>query len=307
MSEDIIKETMPSVPDPDPGQKQTRQNKILIGLAAGIILLCGLCVVTGVIDLNISSFGGAIWFEDLILTDALSESGEVLSPPQSTFKATDRINGLITTSGADGPVAMRWYYGQELLYEPVGRTVDNKFSTYIEGSPLSPLPSGEYRVEAFIGLGRNEPKKTVTFTVEEFNPVLKVVPPQPTPDGHEDIENAPYVEVPFAFDEIWTIDDQEWVINEVKITFFQDQILFVIVVESEISIEELTEDEAREISRPIAEYALENGYYEMAKEIEINGEKYDFAQFSEPIVVTLFNISVGGGYRTRFEFTDLSN
>lgn len=303
-TEDNIEEITPSEGQ-NSDKRKTKKRRIFLGFAIASLFLLGLCIATGVLNLNFNLYGGGISIENLVITDELSESGELINPPQDTFEATEKVIGLITTTGIDASVGMRWYHENELIYEQLGRTIDNKFATHIEGSSLTPLPSGEYRVEAFIG--RGDPIKTATFTVKEFELVLEVNPPQPVPSGHEDIENAPYVEVPFVFDEVWEIDGEELKINEVKITFFKDDVLFVIVVDSEIASNELSETEARELSRPIAEYAIENGYYEKAEGITINGIQYDFDELNEPVVVTLYNRTYGGGFRTRFNVEDLSN
>ena len=58
-----------------------------------------------------------------------------------------------------------------------------------------------------------------------------VNPPISIPEGHQNIEVPWYPEVPFAFDEVWSIENTEWKINEVKVVLMDDtQEYFVAVV-----------------------------------------------------------------------------
>jgi hypothetical protein len=290
--------------EPVPDKKSNKRKYVLIG--AGLLVVSCLCLLaTGVLNINTDFYAGGYSVEKVVVTDELGSDGRPASQESKTvFSPTGRIDTAVYTSGIDATVGMRWYHEDTLLFEMFERTRDNYLATYLEGAPYQPLPSGQYRVE--IHIGRNSPPvETVYFVVEELD--LEVIPPMPTPQGHIDIENAPYLEVPIAFDEVWEIDDDTWNVNEVKITFFEDSVLFVIVIDSDIGIDELSEAEARQLSKPIAQYALQNGYYEAAKAVEINGIQYEFDNFTDPIVVTFFNKSEERGYRTRFNIDDLTD
>ncbi len=290
--------------EPVPDKKSNKRKYILIGV--GLLVVSCLCLLaTGVLNINTDFYAGGYSVEKVVVTDELDPDGKPISQESKTvFAPTGRIDAAVYTSGIDATVGMRWYHEDTLVFEMFERTRDNYIATYLEGAPYQPLPGGQYRVEIHIGLD-SPPVETVYFVVEELD--LEVIPPMPTPEGHIDIESAPYLEVPIAFDEVWEIDDDTWNVNEVKITFYKDSVLFVIVVESDIGIDELSEAEARQLSKPIAQYALQNGYYDTAKAVEINGIQYEFDNFTEPIVVTFFNKSEARGYRTRFNIDDLTN
>lgn len=239
--------------------------------------------------------------EDLIVTNDLRTLDESEQRPQTEFEATERINAVVVTSGDDaGVMGIKWYYDDILIHEQFGKTNNNQFVSFIQGSPLTPLVSGNYRVEATVIAGGT--LITRTFKVKDYEIVLDVNPLLPTPIGHINIENAPYANVPFAFDEVWEIENTDWIINEVKIAFFIDRVFFNVIVESEILPDRISKEEATEIARPIAEYAIQNGYLQTAREIEVNGKKHEF---TDPITITLFNKEFGGGYRVLFDLEEL--
>jgi hypothetical protein len=143
--------------------------------------------------------------------------------------------------------------------------------------------------------------QTVYFTVKEFELAIDNIPP--TPIGHIDIENSQNLEIPFAFDEIWEIDGVEWHINEVKIVFLRDVELFVVVVETDLDPLNLPEAEIEEIAKPIAIYSIENGYWDQARQIKIDGKTYPL---TEPLAITLINPdNPGQGNRVRFDIDGL--
>ncbi|HSH03404.1 MAG TPA: hypothetical protein VLL52_12860 [Anaerolineae bacterium] len=280
-----------------------RERKYTLWFIGGAILLLGVCLIAGVLELKF--YGGGVWIEDFLVTDEVDEDGNAITGRQNVFMGNEDVFALLMTSGSDSPFTIRWYHEDELLHLQVGRTVDNKLIAYLEGSEVAPLPPGNYRVELAIGPD-SEAHRTAYFEVEAYELVLDVQPLQPTPEGHIDIENnRSFIEIPFAFDEVWVINDNEWVINEVKIVIIEDEPLFVIVVDTALAFGNNDEDIAREVALPIAQYGLMNGYYEQAKSLEVNGEAYAFNEESDSIVVTLYNKQLGGGYRVRFTPNDI--
>jgi hypothetical protein len=158
------------------------------------------------------------------------------------------------------------------------------------------LPEGNYRLEITTG---GTPLEVIEFTVSQDKPELSTI--QPTPIGHQKLETSPFVEVPFAFDEIWTIDGEDWQINEVKIVLLSETPIIAVVAIVEENPAELTENQLRPITQPIALYAIQNGYLETAKSLEIDGEILEY----EELFITLFNPELGAGNRTPFVIDQL--
>ncbi len=133
----------------------------------------------------------------------------------------------------------------------------------------------------FLSFSRNS---CVSPEVEQYQP--EVIPPQPTPVAHKDVENAAFVDVPFAFDETWQIGETVWPINEVKITFLGDDVFVTVAVETDIDLSALSQDEAFAITKPIAIYAVHKGYLDQARELKIDGQSYPL---DEVIYINLVN------------------
>ena len=238
------------------GEKSNKRKYILIGI--GLLLIsCIFLSATGMLNFKTDFYAGGYSVEDVIVTDEFGPDEKPLNQESKTnFPPIGRINTAVFTSGIDATVGMLWYHEDTLIFELFERTRDNYIATYIEGESHRPLPSGEYRVEIHIGRD-NPPIKTVRFTVEEND--LVVIPAQPTPVGHKNIENAPFLEIPFAFDEIWKVNGEEWQINEAKIVFLSDAELFVVVVETDLNPLDFSEEELETFTKPVAQYAIDNG------------------------------------------------
>ena len=283
-----------------PQKNSDKRKFILVGI--GLLLVsCIYLSATGVLNFGADFYAGGYSVEDVIVTDEFGPDEKPLSNESKVnFSPTSKINAAVFTSGIDATVGMLWYHEDSLLFELFERTRDNYIATYIEGESHRPLPSGEYRVEIHIGQD-SPPVKTVHFTVEEVD--LVVIPAQPTPEGHKDIEGATFLEVPFAFDEIWIINGEEWRINEAKIVFLSDAELFVVVVETDLDPSTLSEEELEDFTRPVAKYAVDNGYWDQARQIQVNDETY---KLDEPLAITLINPDdPGQGNRARFEIEEL--
>lgn len=289
-----------SVERRQPGKRDKRK-VVLIGIGLSLLSCCICLLATGVLNFNTDFYAGGISIEEVVVTDELGPDERPLSRvSKSVFEPVGRIDAAVYTSGVDGTVGMRWYHEDTLIFEAFERTRDNYIATYLEGLPHSPLPAGQYRVDIHLGRG-GSPIETVRFTVKELE--LEVVPTFPTPEGHVDIENATFVEVPFAFDEVWQIEGEEWYINEVKIVFLESGAILVMVVETDLNPVDFSEEELIPLARPIAEYALENGYLEQARQIQINGETH---QLDEPLAITFINPeNPGRGNRVRLEIDEL--
>ena len=267
------------------------------------ILLIGICcVVLSVVirpffNVNLKSGGYSI--ESVTLSSDFQNYQPV--DIKDVFNPSEAIICTVKTSGIeDGIIGMRWYLGENLIYEYTEKTKNNLISTYIESNSSAVLPEGKYRVEIFMV---EEAIETVYFEVKIYHPTVN--PPISIPEGHVNIEVPWYPEVPFAFDEVWSIDGAEWKINEVKVMLMDDiQEYFVaVVVNTDMKdMLSMSEDEAKARTRAIALYAIENGYVEKAKDLEIDGKYYDLDQ---SVYVILKNPSNQQVYRVKFTMDEL--
>jgi hypothetical protein len=273
---------------------------LLIVLPVALIGICCLVifiVVPKVFKFNVS--GGGYSIESVTLSTGL-ENGQPVGV-KDIFMPSDTINCTVKTSGIkDGSIGVRWYLGENKIYETTGKTQNNIFSTYIKSNYSAVIPEGKYRVEIFMA---GETLDTVYFEVKIYHPTVN--PPISIPEGHINIETPWYPEVPFAFDEVWNIDDTKWKINEVKVVLIDEsQEYFVaVVVASDIKdMFSISEEEAKAKTRGIALYAIENDYVAKAKSLEIDGKHY---QLDKGIYVILKNPSTQQSYRIPFSMDEL--
>jgi len=293
---DLVNEPAESLPE----NKTTKRKYILVGI--GVLLLSCICLsATGVLNINTDFYAGGYSVEEVVVTDELGPDGRPINRVSKTlFEPTARIYNAVYTSGIDATVGMLWYHEDTLVFEAFERTRDNYIASYLTGAFYKPLPSGQYRVEIHIGRD-NPPVETNYFTIKDLD--LKIVPPNPTPEGHIEIENVPFLQVPFVFDEVWQRDDEEWRINEAKIMFLNGGEIFVVVVEIDSNPLDFSEEELESFTRPIAKYAIDNGYLDQARRIQIDGKIYNL---DEPLAITLINPdNPGQGNRARFDIDEL--
>lgn len=220
---------------------------------------------------------------------------------KDVFKPSDTIFCTVKTTGTDGGVVgMRWFYGNKKIYETTIKAQNYVVYSAIRSNSSIVLAEGKYHVDIVIV---DEVIKTVDFEVKIYHP--SVEPPVPTPIGHRSVETPWFPEVPFAFDEIWTIGNKEWKVNEVKVVLKDDtqQQFVAVLVDSDIKgILSLTDSEAQELTRPVALYALENGYIEKAETFKIDGRHYDLLQ---SLFVILSNPSTHEIFRVEFKINEL--
>ncbi len=284
-----------------PEKKVSRFPRWLL-IVAPIILIGLCCVILAVVikpffNLNVESGGYSI--ESVTLSNDFKDNQPV--GIKDVFMPSDPIICTVKTSGVDGIIGMRWYLGENKVFEQIGKTKNNTISTYIESNKSAVLPEGKYRVEIF--MVENSIEKVVNFEVKIYHP--SVNPPISIPKGHKNIEVPWYPEVPFAFDEVWKIDDTEWKVNEVKVVLMdgtQEYFVAVVVDTDMKDIMSISEDEARARTRRIALYAIENSYVEKAKGLEIDGKHYTFDQ---KFFVILKNPSNQQVYRIPFTMDEL--
>jgi hypothetical protein len=265
--------------------------------ACCIAIIAAVLLLPSIFKVNMESGGYSI--DEVILSSDLEDGQPV--DIQNEFKPSDAIICTVKTIGVDGIITMKWYLGENLIYEFTGKTQNNRLSTYIESNSSSVIPEGEYHVDILI---LSDVLETVNFSVKIYHP--NVSPPIVIPAGHRNIEVPWYPEVPFAFDEVWIIDDFEWKVNEVKVLLMEDtQEFFVaVVIDTDENVLSLSESEAKSITRPIALYAIETGYVETARSLQIDGTYYALDQY---LFVILNNPSNHSVYRVQFTMDELMN
>ena len=265
---------------------------ISIGLSC-LVIACAMLPV-----FKVSSQHGTYDIKEVIVSSGLKDNEPV--NVKSTFKPSDTIICTVKTTGVDGIIGMRWLLDDNVIYEVTGETQNNTISSYIKSSSSAILSEGKYRVEIFMV---KEPIETAYFEIKIYHPTVS--PPITIPAGHKSIELPWFPEVPFAFDEIWKIDGTEWKVNEVKVVLkddTQEQFIAILISANMKDIKSLSENQAKQITRPIALYALENGYVENAKGLEIDGKHYDLDQ---SLFVILLNPSTQQVYRVQFTMDEL--
>ena len=282
---------------PEPASIRSRTKSIVISVIVLIAIgaIGAFLISKSYLQYDLYGSGGGYSIIEVVLTDELDTDGKPIGS-KSTFTPSDTIIGWVHTEGADGIIGFRWFHDAEVIFEHFGKTQANQLSTYIQSNNSIILPEGNYQLEISTG---GTPLETIEFTVAQDKPELSTV--QPTPVGHQKLEKSPFVEVSFAFNEIWAINDDEWQINEVKIVLLNETPIIAVVAIVEGNPAELTGSQLIPISEPIALYALQNGYVETARSLEIDGETLEYDQ----IFVTLFNPEVGAGNRTPFEIDQL--
>ncbi len=275
-----------------PIKKRFQLRKWYIALIVlGFLLLFGCCFFL----IRPNFYAGPITIEQVTLNNEFDPTSNT-TDSKNTFHNRETIYCSVWTSGVDAIIGTRWYYEDELVLEFFEQTQDNRITTSLQ----SPLKIGSYRVD--VSLSDGKPLHSLTFNVAEAQ--SNVVPPQPTPSSHVDLENDKLlISVPFAFDETWSIDETDWEINEVKIVFLQDSVVIAVVVVADSDATTLTENQARTISKPIALYAWQNGYIETAKSLQIDGKKQQFRN----MFITLFNPQTGKSTRIPYEFGELES
>ncbi len=271
---------------------------ILITLSlVAVFCIAGAIVVFG--SIRIQSGGYSV--DQVILTNDLDKNGRPVGS-QNTFQPSERIFCSVITKGADGIIGMRWYYGDKLIFERFGRTQNNIISMYIQSGKTATLEEGDYRVDIHLATTDKTPLKTVHFAVKRYMP--EVQPSIPTPTSHHSLEKPIYTEVPFAFDEVWKIGDTNWSINEVKVVMMDTgETLVAVVVKTDAKdLLSLTEEQAKERAKPIALYALQNGYLERARSLQIDGKSY---ALDKQLFVNMIRESDLTGYRVLFDMNEL--
>ncbi len=222
---------------------------------------------------NFGFYSGTYTYDKAVMSAGLKNGQPV--DFRNKFRPSDTIICTVKTTGLDGIIGMKWYFGEFLLHEKLGKTIDNTISTAIQSNKATILPEGKYHVDIYMGEDKID---TVYFEIELYHPVVN--PEILIPDGHKNIETPWYTEVPFSFDEIWEVGDDKWKVNEVKIVLMNETDIFVaVVIDTDMEINSSYENELKAIAMPIAQYALENGYVSKAQSLQIDGKQYPLDKY----------------------------
>jgi len=105
---------------------------------------------------------GGYSIEQVILSNDLEHTQPVADG--ITFQPADTIYCTVRTEGVDGIVGMRWFHGNEMVSESIGKTKNNLLTSYIKSDSADGLPEGSYHVEVFII--ENKPIQKIYFEVK---------------------------------------------------------------------------------------------------------------------------------------------
>ena len=271
------------------------------------ILLTSL-FLSGCLSFSTQVTGGAYSIEKVTVTDVWNDDftpGE----PRNEFAGNETIIAIVETSGSDGVVTMRWFHEDDLIYEQSLKTQNNYISTHIgPQNDFYWLFPGEYRVE--VGL-LDTPKFTEKFVVREDSfERFEMEELIPTPDNHVKQEGSDLWEIPFAFDETWSIDGEEWMLNEAKIVFLRTAntpVLSFVFVEPNLANEFSSQEDGQKRTLKVAKYAKANGYIATAEEIAIGGVTYTYQYLFITFVDKDKDLpeELTQGYRVQFAITEL--
>lgn len=132
---------------------------VFVVLCSGLIGL----VFFAVTNLRIESGGYTV--DQVILSNNLGDMQPEVDP--IVFQPSDTIYCRVKTVGVDGIVGMRWFLGDEMVSESIGRTESNSITSYIKGESPKGLPEGSYRVEVFVV--EDQPIETIYFEVKNVS------------------------------------------------------------------------------------------------------------------------------------------
>lgn len=243
---------------------------------------------------------GGYSIEGVVATDQLELEAplEAWSDTPRMFPADQSVYTIVYTSGIDASIGLRWSIDDVPQGEYFMRTEGNRAAFAWNALDRLPLYPGRYRVDALIP--PDAVIDSVDFTVVAQE--LDISPPVPTPSNHVDWEHARYLEAPFAFDETWEIDGSSYKINEVKVVLLPGEEVMAVVVLLDGDPYSMSIEETEALAKPIARYAVTQGYWDRAQAVRINGEAY---ALNGGIVITLLNPETRRGNRVPYDLEQL--
>jgi len=243
--------------------------------------------------------------KQVILTDTLDKHGLPVRPVNQ-FTPNQTIICWVELTTARGWLEVRWFHEDSLIFEHTDQFLQTSY-TFIQSTPQAALAEGAYRVEIYTA--KDQPLEIIQFTVKRYKP--NIAPTIIIPEHHQDLEDSPFVTIPFVFDEQWQLNEAIYDINQVQIVMENKADIYVsVTVKTTLNPGALTSYQTKRICKPIAHYALTKGYISQAKQLQIDGQYY---ALEELIGVTLVNreagVIPGIGWlpirRTIFEVNDL--
>jgi len=111
---------------------------------------------------NIRIETGSYSIEQVVVSNDLEDMQPAVDG--IVFQPSDTIYCKVRTLGVDGIIGMRWFLGDEMVSESIGKTQSNSITSYIKGDSPKGLPEGSYHVEVFII--ENRPIETINFEVK---------------------------------------------------------------------------------------------------------------------------------------------
>jgi len=131
-----------------------RHANLILALLIPASLACGI--------VQVSSNSGTITITDLYTTGGLDASGQPMEPDSEFETSQDRIYLVVTIdSPSPVPVGVRWFFGDELIYEEATR-VDNAAYWFIGPPPGQEFEVGSYHAEVYLV---QDPVRSVDFVV----------------------------------------------------------------------------------------------------------------------------------------------
>jgi hypothetical protein len=132
---------------------------IVSAFVAVCFVLIGLAFLAAT---NIGIKTGGYSIDQVIVSNNLTDKRPAVYPV--VFHPSDTVFCTVRTTGVDGIVGMRWFYGDEVISQAIVKTKNNSISSYIKQSSPGGLPEGSYHVEIFIV--EDQPIKTIYFEVK---------------------------------------------------------------------------------------------------------------------------------------------
>jgi hypothetical protein len=146
--------------------KKFPSSKFLCFIVSVITAVCFVAVALVFLAVkNIRIETGGYSIEQVIVSNDLEDTQPAVDG--IVFQPSDTIFCKVKTLGVDGIIGMRWFLGDEMISESIGKTESNSITSYIKGDSPKGLPEGSYHVEVFII--ENQPITTIYFEVKNHS------------------------------------------------------------------------------------------------------------------------------------------
>ncbi|MEO7841027.1 MAG: hypothetical protein ABIU06_16930 [Anaerolineales bacterium] len=124
----------------------TRLSCLIVGV---VVVVCfGTIVLIYFAVTNIRVETGGYSIEQVVVSNDPDDTQP--SVDGIVFQTSDTVFCTVKTLGVDGIIGVRWFLGDEMISESIGKTESNSITSYIKGDSPKGLPDGSYHVEVFI-------------------------------------------------------------------------------------------------------------------------------------------------------------